>query len=102
LNGDLLALGDHTLEVIHTPGHSPGSVCLKSSNRQLFSGDTLFCGSVGRTDFPGGDIEALRQSLEKIKLLPAYLTVYPGHGEETTLEEEFATNPYLTQEEWEV
>ena len=89
-----------TVDVIDTPGHTPGGVCylFKTSDGKpatLFSGDTLFCGSVGRTDFPGGDMATLQESLEKLKVLPKDTVVVPGHGIETTIDRELASNPFL-------
>jgi glyoxylase-like metal-dependent hydrolase (beta-lactamase superfamily II) len=89
-----------TVNVIDTPGHTPGGVCylFKTSDGKpatLFSGDTLFCGSVGRTDFPGGDMATLQESLEKLKGLPNDTVVVPGHGIETTISREVASNPFL-------
>jgi len=84
------------LRVLHTPGHSPGSVCLYAeADGVLFGGDLLFAGSIGRTDFPGGDPRVMRESLRRIVALDGDPTVYPGHGEITTLERERQTNPYL-------
>ncbi len=83
------------LTVIHTPGHTPGSVCLLLDN-WLFSGDTLFYRSVGRTDVPGGSQEALFDSIKsKLLILSPGVQVYPGHGPETTIGEEKASNPFL-------
>ena len=95
-----------TVEVIDTPGHTPGGVCYLFSAPStsaagaqapstLFSGDTLFCCSVGRTDFPGGDMATLQESLEKLKVLPGDTVVVPGHGVETTIARELASNPFL-------
>lgn len=82
--------------VIGTPGHSPGSVCFYfPTDRVLFSGDTLFQGTVGRTDLPGGDGRALTQSLRKLAQLPPETRIMPGHGPETRLFEEFRINPFL-------
>ena len=80
--------------VLHTPGHTPGSVCLLIEDA-MFSGDTLFAGSCGRTDLPGGDWATIRRSLQRLKELPGDYRVYPGHGEDTTLEAERSYNPYL-------
>ncbi len=93
-----LLLLEQAIEVRHTPGHSPGSVCFYvPSQRWLFSGDTLFAGSVGRTDLPGGDGTLLMNSLEhQIGPLPQETTVYPGHGPSTVLSCEFQKNPYLS------
>ena len=80
--------------VRHTPGHTPGSVCLLVEN-VLFSGDTLFAGSCGRTDLPGGDWSAICESLRRIARMPGNFKVCPGHGEATTLEQERQQNPYM-------
>lgn len=92
--GDLLHLADLTLQVLHTPGHTPGSVCFLCENA-LFSGDTLFSGSCGRTDLPCGDWNALSASLKRLKALEGDYTVYPGHGEATRLSVERMYNPYM-------
>jgi glyoxylase-like metal-dependent hydrolase (beta-lactamase superfamily II) len=82
--------------VLHTPGHSPGSVCFHFPDQNtLFSGDTLFAGSVGRTDLPGGDLELLSQSLADLRRLPPDTAIYPGHGPSTTLRAELESNPFL-------
>jgi glyoxylase-like metal-dependent hydrolase (beta-lactamase superfamily II) len=103
----LASIGWETsVEVIDTPGHTPGGVCYLFSAPStsaagaqapstLFSGDTLFCCSVGRTDFPGGDMATLQESLEKLKVLPGDTVVVPGHGVETTIARELASNPFL-------
>ena len=87
------------LEVIHTPGHSPGGICLLTKNQDkdiLFSGDTLFYGSVGRTDFEGADEATLLESIrEKLLVLPDQTIVYPGHGPSTTIGYERKHNPFL-------
>lgn len=94
-NAQQLTLGGHTLEVIHTPGHTPGSCCLRCEG-VLFTGDTLFCGSVGRTDLAGGDWPTLRESLKKLCEMPLpNLQVLPGHGAFTTLYAEKKENGYL-------
>ena len=82
------------LRVLHTPGHSPGSVVLLA-NGVLFAGDLLFAGSIGRTDFPGGSPKAMEESLRRILELDSGLRILPGHGPETTLARERKTNPYL-------
>lgn len=96
-DGSVLRFGQSALQVIHTPGHSRGSVCFYSEEEGLLlSGDTLFEGSVGRTDFPGGSMAELRRSLrEKLFLLPDGVEVLPGHGGSTTVGREKATNPYV-------
>ena len=84
------------IEVLETPGHTPGGVCLLfPANRTVFSGDTLFQGSVGRTDLAGGDARTLGQSLKKLAALPDDWTVYPGHGPSTTIGDEMKNNPYM-------
>ena len=93
-DGDILNLAGLTLRVLHTPGHTPGSVCLLCDD-SLFAGDTLFAGSCGRTDLPGGSWTELQASLSRLKSLEAEYTVYPGHGEATTLSNEKRYNPYL-------
>jgi hydroxyacylglutathione hydrolase len=98
-HGDEVTAGDLRLAVIHTPGHTPGGVCLyaaptngDSGAPHLFSGDTLFAGSVGRTDFPGGDARALRASIARLAALPPETIVHPGHGPDTTLAAEARSN----------
>lgn len=91
--GDVLEFGNIKIEVLETPGHTYGSVCYLV-NDFLFTGDTLFKGSVGRTDI-GGDYGLMQSSLLKISKLPARLKIFPGHDDETTLEEELKSNPYL-------
>lgn len=85
------------LEVLETPGHTPGSVCLWSAREGiLFSGDTLFFDGVGRTDLPGGDEKKLRASIQRrLAVLPAETRVFPGHGPFTTIEREVKTNPFM-------
>ena len=92
--GDTLHLAGLTICVIRTPGHTPGSVCLLIDNA-MFSGDTLFAGSCGRTDLPGGSGAAMRASLRRLAGLSADYRVYPGHDMDTTLAEEKRYNPYL-------
>ena len=92
--GDTLELAGLRLQVLQTPGHTPGSVCLQCGD-VLFSGDTLFAGTIGRTDLPGGSMAQMRQSLARLKALPGNFRVLPGHGEESTLDEERVYNPYL-------
>jgi hydroxyacylglutathione hydrolase len=92
--GDTLAVGSLELKVIHSPGHSPGSILLLGQGL-LFSGDTLFQGDVGRTDLPGGDEEELRRSLDRIREFPPSTVVLPGHGPGSVLERECKDNPYL-------
>lgn len=88
--------GDLSFRVMHTPGHSQGSVCYICGD-VIFSGDTLFCCSVGRTDFPGSSPVLMKQSLIALKNLDGDYRVYPGHNETTTLSYERKSNPYLTR-----
>ena len=96
---DGLSVGVATLrgEVIHTPGHTPGSICLLFPQQQLLiAGDTLFAGSIGRTDLPGGDErEILRSLRNRLMVLPDTTRVLPGHGPDTTIGEEKQSNPFL-------
>ncbi len=93
--GDTVSLGaEITLTVWETPGHTPGCICLVGE-KTVFSGDTLFCGSIGRTDFPGGDVPAMMVSLGRLMILPEDTVVYSGHGPATTIGREKATNPFL-------
>ncbi len=94
-NGDKISLGNKVIDVIHTPGHSPGCVCYLIDNN-VFVGDTLFAGSIGRSDLPGGSHETLINSIkEKLFPLGDSTIVYPGHGPSTTIEEEKKHNPFL-------
>lgn len=95
--GDSRSFGTHRLDIIHTPGHTPGGVCFyEASGGVLFSGDSLFRRSIGRCDLPGGDWQALVGSLRaKVLTLPAEVCVYPGHGPATTVGEEARSNPEL-------
>lgn len=93
-DGDTISIGNEIFTVIETPGHTPGCICLHSGNT-LFSGDTLFCSSIGRLDFPGGDVEAMELSLARLLQLPAETVVYSGHGPSTTIGREKKYNPYL-------
>jgi glyoxylase-like metal-dependent hydrolase (beta-lactamase superfamily II) len=94
--GDEIPIGRHTAKVIHTPGHTWGSICLLVDGH-VFSGDTLFAGSVGRVDLTGGT--SMRQLIHSIKtklmVLPPHYKVYPGHGPSTTIETEKHTNPFI-------
>ena len=94
--GDRLSLAGAEFSVLETPGHTPGCVCLQSED-VIFTGDTLFAGSIGRTDFPGGDWDTICASLIRLSELPEELTVYPGHGECTTIGNENRTNPFITR-----
>ena len=93
-DGDLITTAGLVLQVIATPGHTPGSVCLLCEDA-LFSGDTLFAGSCGRTDFPGGSTPEILRSLQRLAALPGDFRVLPGHAEETTLSRERLYNPFL-------
>jgi len=101
-DGEELRIGSLRLTVLHTPGHSPGGICLFSPRRGeeapvLFSGDTIFEDSIGRTDLPGGSYDTLMRSLnEKILCLPDDTRILPGHGPETTLGREKQYNPFLS------
>ena len=92
--GTTLRLAGLDITVLHTPGHTPGSVCLLTGDT-LFSGDTLFAGSCGRTDLPGGDWATIRQSLGRLAAIEANLWVLPGHGGTSQLRDEKKYNPYL-------
>ena len=97
---DLLALriADQPAQVLHTPGHTEGSICLHLPTAQLLlAGDTLFAGSIGRTDLPGGDLRKILRSLkERLLILPDATRVIPGHGTATSIGHERETNPFLT------
>lgn len=92
--GDELCFGHEKLSVLHTPGHTKGSVCYVSDSA-IYSGDTLFDLGVGRTDLYGGSARELEQSLKKVKNLPSCLELYPGHGSVSTLQKQIDCNPYL-------
>ena len=91
-DGEELRVGRLAVSVLHTPGHTPGSCCFLCGDA-LFSGDTLFAGSIGRTDFPGGDDQAMAASLRMLAALEPGIRVFPGHGESTTLSKERMENP---------
>lgn len=94
-DGDVITIGSIDIDVLHTPGHSPGGICLKFDNMVL-TGDTLFAGGIGRTDFPGGSHEQLIKSIkESLFTLPPYFQVYPGHGPGSTIENEKRYNPFF-------
>lgn len=96
-HGQTIQVGNYTLTVIHTPGHSPGGVCFYAPGA-VFTGDTLFAGSIGRTDFRGGDHNALIRGVrEKIFPLGDDLRVYPGHGPASTIGRERSANPFFRQ-----
>ena len=94
VDGAVLESDGISASIIATPGHTPGSVCLRFE-RFLVSGDTLFRGSCGRTDFPGGSMKEMKASLAKLAALPPQLEMIPGHGPRTTIGEERASNPYM-------
>ena len=95
-DGDEIHLGDTVLSVLHTPGHTKGGVCyIDYQDRLIFSGDTLFCLTAGRTDFPGGSFEELMASLITLRNLPGDYIVYPGHNRAPTLEHERVRNRYM-------
>jgi hydroxyacylglutathione hydrolase len=97
VDGDLLTLGDLSFEVLHTPGHSPGSISLYvAAEHVLFAGDVLFRQGVGRTDLPGGDWHTLMRTIrDRFFSLPDDTVVYPGHGPSTTIEYEKRHNPFI-------
>lgn len=95
-DGDIIKVGELSLQVIHTPGHSPGGICLHVDDC-LFVGDTLFSGSIGRTDLPGGNHQMLISNIKKKLLILADDTrVFPGHGPATTIGQEKRANPFLS------
>lgn len=96
-SGDLVGAGSIEGQVLHTPGHTEGSICLYfPSQKTLIAGDTLFAGSIGRTDLPGGSHEKIMHSLhDRVLALPDETAVVPGHGEMTTIGEERESNPFL-------
>jgi len=87
--------GALTFRIMHTPGHSPGSICLVSKE-VAFVGDLIFAGSIGRSDLPGGDPEIMAKSLQKFMQLPDTIALYPGHGPATTIGDERISNPFLS------
>ena len=94
-DGDIIGIGELRFKVLHTPGHSPGGICLQGHG-VVFCGDTLFNFSIGRTDFPGGSFEQLMDSIRsKLMTLPDETEVYPGHGPKTTIAIERQWNPFL-------
>ena len=97
VDGETVRFGHQEFKVIYTPGHTPGGVCYYNEQEKvLLSGDSLFQGSIGRTDFPGGSSKALVDSLrQRILTLPEEVTVLPGHGPETSIEFEKRHNPYF-------
>jgi hydroxyacylglutathione hydrolase len=97
--GDAVSAGSHTAQILHTPGHTEGSICLYfPAEKKFIAGDTLFAGSIGRTDLPGGSMKKIMQSLHGTVLsLPDETVVIPGHGELTTIGEERESNPFLVK-----
>ncbi len=98
ITGEKYIIGETSILPLHTPGHTKGSVSFLADGL-LFSGDTLFKGSIGRTDF-GGSTEVMRKTVEKLKGFDNNMVVYPGHGEKTTIGEEKRSNPFLTYLDW--
>lgn len=95
-DGDVVEVGALRLAVLHTPGHTPGSICLYSAaDGELFCGDTLFAGSVGRTDLAGGDPRLMRDSIARLAMLAGETRAHPGHGPDTTIEREQRVNPFF-------
>lgn len=96
-DGDMIVFGRAEIQILHTPGHSPGSVSFYSKREGfVISGDLLFAGSIGRTDLPGGDYEAIISSIvNKLMSMPRETVVFPGHGPSTTIGHEHDTNPFL-------
>lgn len=97
-DGTRLKIGELNMEIIHTPGHTPGGICIKIGDDVLISGDTLFAGSIGRTDLPGGDYDTLMNSIKtRILTLHNSTRVYPGHGADTTIADEREKNPFISR-----
>ncbi len=97
-DGDILEVGQYKFQIIHTPGHTRGGICILVDNK-LFSGDSLFQNTIGRTDLPGGDYQQLLDSInDKLMVLSDDIKVYPGHGQSTTIGVERQTNPYIKVE----
>jgi hydroxyacylglutathione hydrolase len=97
-DGQVIVFGNTELVALHVPGHTAGSLAFYSKNDNcVFTGDALFAGSIGRTDLPGGNYETLIKSItSKLFVLPPSTVVYPGHGNETTIEKELKSNPFFT------
>lgn len=93
-DGDIITFGNVELQVIHTPGHSPGCICLKSGN-DILTGDTLFKGSIGRTDLYGSSDEIVNSINQKLMIYDDRVNIHPGHGAESTVGYEKANNPFL-------
>ena len=97
--GETVSAGSHTAQILHTPGHTEGSICLFfEPEKKLIAGDTLFAGSIGRTDLPGGNLQKMMRSLhDTVLTLPDDIVVVPGHGKLTTIGEERENNPFLVK-----
>jgi hydroxyacylglutathione hydrolase len=95
--GESVSAGSHSATILHTPGHTEGSICLYfEAEKKLIAGDTLFAGSIGRTDLPGGSMQKIMRSLhDTVMALPDDTVVFPGHGELTTIGDERESNPFL-------
>ncbi|NCC88120.1 MAG: MBL fold metallo-hydrolase [Clostridia bacterium] len=98
-DNDEINLGELKLKVLHTPGHTPGSICFVCDD-VIFSGDTLFCKTVGRTDLEGGNMDDMINSINRIGKLQGDYTVFPGHNRETTLDDERKNNRYMRNSQW--
>ena len=97
-HGDVITAGEVSLKVLHTPGHSPGGICLREEG-MVFTGDALFAGSIGRTDLPGGDLMTLIRSIKThLMTLPDDTKVFSGHGPASTIGDERLENPFLNKE----
>ena len=95
-DGDEINVGNSKINVMHTPGHTAGSVCYVT-DAGIISGDTLFLESIGRTDFPGGDFDTIDESIRRLYAIEGDAKVYPGHGPATTLSHERIYNPYVKE-----
>ena len=94
-DGDILSFGKYQIKIIATPGHTPGGVCIKIED-DIFTGDTLFAGSIGRTDLPGGNYDILMDSIQrKLITLSDNIAVHPGHGPSSTIGREKSINPFM-------
>ena len=91
---DTVSLGEHTFRIMHLPGHAPGHVALVGA-QDVFVGDVVFAGAIGRTDLPLSDPAAMQRSLARVAAWPSHLTLHPGHGPSTTVAVEVQTNPFL-------
>lgn len=97
-HGDVITAGEISLKVLHTPGHTPGGISLLEEG-MVFTGDSLFAGSIGRTDFPGGDLTTLIRSIKRhLMILPDNTKVFSGHGPASTIGDERAENPFLNED----